>query len=114
MDVMIGRISMMTPGKTYRLRSQGKRDYVNGYFRNGVFYEGGYSPLRVGFIDPQSGFFYRHTLCASEQYFRVELSGRVAGLTLTSVNGGVYYLTEVQDLTGRKAKNSGRVDHQVV
>lgn len=97
---MIGRASMMTPGKTYRLRSQGKRDYVDGYFRNAVFYEGGSSSLRVGFVDLQSGFFYRHSVCASERYFRVELSGRVTDLTLTTVNGGVYYLIEVQDETG--------------
>jgi hypothetical protein len=82
------------PGKKYRVRPQGELTFVDGFFHNFVFYEGRNPVLRVGFIDLPSGLFYRHGVSHTELYFRTELAGRLSGLTLTCVSGGVYYLVE--------------------
>jgi len=87
----------MMPGCIYRIRQQGKLTFVDGFFQNSVYYEGRQPVIRVGFVELRSGFFYRHNFSFEELHFRAELAGRLAGLTLKTVHGGVYYL--VEDLT---------------
>lgn len=91
---MLTRAAGMRPGCIYRIRQQGKLTFVDGFFQNSVYYEGRQPVLRVGFVELRSGYFYRHPPNSQELYFRTELAGRLAGLTLTSVHGGVYYLME--------------------
>jgi hypothetical protein len=86
--------SMMRPGRKYRLCVQGTCAFVEGFFRNNIFYEGDHSPIRTGFVDTKSRLFYRHGSSLAEQHFRIDLMGRLAGLTLLAPSGSRYLLVE--------------------
>lgn len=89
--------SRMVPGKKYRLCLPGAQAFVDGFFENNVFFEGVPPYLRVGFVDTRSSFFYRHGGRLDEQHFRIELVGKISGLTLTGAAGARYRLVEVDE-----------------
>jgi hypothetical protein len=89
--------SIMRPGKKYRLCVQGNCALVEGFFRNNIFYECDHSPIRTGFVDAKSRLFYRHGSSLAEQHFRIDIVGKLIGLTLLATSGSRYLLAEDDD-----------------
>ncbi|RRV10567.1 hypothetical protein EGJ27_02815 [Pseudomonas sp. v388] len=86
---------IMMPGRKYRVRLQGAEAFVEGFFENNQFYEGVQPCLRVGFVDVRSNNFYRHNAGEAELDSKAELAGKVSGLTLIGIAGGIYTLLEM-------------------
>jgi hypothetical protein len=85
----------MEPGKACRLRPKGASDFVSGYFKNSIFYEGLHCAYRAGFIDQKSNFFYRSSGRLSNGDFRSEIAGKLNGMTRVGLSGMVYELVEM-------------------
>jgi hypothetical protein len=86
-------LSLMQPGKRYRLRVAGSHDFVEGYFLDGGFYSD--QAQLVGHLEDDGSFLY----CSGDRtgnvlkYFHA-LTGRVKGLRLVRLDGTGFDLVE--------------------
>lgn len=86
--------SSMGPGKRYRMRPDGDRRFVEGYFLDDCFYDGHGVP--IGSVETDGFFRYRPINHAGKflRYF-YDFTGEIEGFRLVVRDGTAFDLVEV-------------------